>query len=133
MVRALALRSGDPGFKIRSDHSLNLILAALLNSQLVCLQPVGILNRCCCSAVVVLLFVTALSPERKRISSLRSSDSFRDYVLGGSEIRNPVLREIRKSDSSPVLIRNFESSLVFYGGTSQDKKFRKSFGFLCVA
>ena len=26
MVRALALRSGDPGFKTRSDHSLNLIL-----------------------------------------------------------------------------------------------------------
>ena len=27
MVRALALRSGDPGFKTRSDHSLNLFLA----------------------------------------------------------------------------------------------------------
>ena len=26
MVRALALRSGDPGFKTRSDHSLNLFL-----------------------------------------------------------------------------------------------------------
>ena len=26
MVRALALRSGDPGFKTHSDHSLNLIL-----------------------------------------------------------------------------------------------------------
>ena len=26
VVRALALRSGDPGFKIRSDHSLNLFL-----------------------------------------------------------------------------------------------------------
>ena len=26
VVRALALRSGDPGFKARSDHSLNLIL-----------------------------------------------------------------------------------------------------------
>ena len=26
MVRALALRSGDPGFKTRSNHSLNLIL-----------------------------------------------------------------------------------------------------------
>ena len=26
VVRALALRSGDPGFKTRSDHSLNLIL-----------------------------------------------------------------------------------------------------------
>ena len=26
VVRALTLRSGDPGFKTRSDHSLNLIL-----------------------------------------------------------------------------------------------------------
>ena len=26
VVRALVLRSGDPGFKTRSDHSLNLIL-----------------------------------------------------------------------------------------------------------
>ena len=26
VVRTLALRSGDPGFKTRSDHSLNLIL-----------------------------------------------------------------------------------------------------------
>ena len=26
MVRALALKTGDPGFKTRSDHSLNLIL-----------------------------------------------------------------------------------------------------------
>ena len=29
MVRALALRSGDPGFKTRSDHSLNLFLVVL--------------------------------------------------------------------------------------------------------
>ena len=44
VVRALALRSGDSGFKTRSDHSLNLIPgcpwfnfpAALVNSQLVC-------------------------------------------------------------------------------------------------
>ena len=56
MVRALALRTGDPGFKTRSDHSLNLFLvvrfnfpAALVNSQLVCLRPVGILNNCRCS------------------------------------------------------------------------------------
>ena len=51
VVRALASRSGDPGFKTRSDHSLNLILlvpAALVDSQLVCLPPVGILNRSCC-------------------------------------------------------------------------------------
>ena len=50
VVRALASRSGDPGFKTRSDHSLNLILvvpAALVDS-LVCLRPAGILNRCCC-------------------------------------------------------------------------------------
>ena len=26
VVRALALRSGDPGFKTRSDHSMNLFL-----------------------------------------------------------------------------------------------------------
>ena len=26
VVRALALRSGDPGYKTRSNHSLNLIL-----------------------------------------------------------------------------------------------------------
>ena len=56
MVRALALRSGDPGFKTRSDHSLNLFLvvrgstslaAALVNSQLVCLRPVGVRDSCC--------------------------------------------------------------------------------------
>ena len=58
MVRALALRSGDPGFKTHSVHSLNLILvwfnfpAALVNSQLVCLQPVGILKSCCCCSVL---------------------------------------------------------------------------------
>lgn len=48
MVRALALRSGDPGFKTRSDHLLNLFLVvpgstALVSSQVVCLRPVGIL------------------------------------------------------------------------------------------
>ena len=61
MVRALALRSGDPGFKTHADHSLNLFLvhspwlnfsAELINIPLVCLRPVGILNRCC----YVLLF-----------------------------------------------------------------------------
>ena len=44
--------SGSPGFKSRSDHYLDLFLgspefkslAALVNSQLVCLQPIGILN-----------------------------------------------------------------------------------------
>ena len=38
MVRALALRSGDPGFKTRSDHSLGPwfnFIAAHVNSQLV--------------------------------------------------------------------------------------------------
>ena len=57
VVRALASRSGDPGFKTRSDHSLNLILvvpSALVNSQLVCLRPVGILNRCCCCVSLAL-------------------------------------------------------------------------------
>ena len=35
VVRALALRSGDPGFKTRSDHSLNLFLVVPgSNSQL---------------------------------------------------------------------------------------------------
>ena len=45
VVRALALRSGDPGFKRRCDHWLNLILgspwfnfsAALVSSQVACL------------------------------------------------------------------------------------------------
>ena len=67
MVRALALRSGDPGFKTRSDHSLNLIPAALVNSQLVCIQPVGILNICCCSvSVVSLCFIVPESPYGER-------------------------------------------------------------------
>ena len=46
VVRALALRSGDPEFKTHSDHSLNLILVVpslTVNSQLVCLQPAGLL------------------------------------------------------------------------------------------
>ena len=61
VVRALALRSRDPGFKTGSDHSLKLFLvavsdqfnfpAALVNSQLVCLRPVGILKSCCCCSV----------------------------------------------------------------------------------
>ena len=44
---SLALKSP---YGERSDHSLNLILvvqAALVNSQLVCLRPVGILNSFC--------------------------------------------------------------------------------------
>ena len=56
MVSALPLRSGDPGFETRSDHSLKFdpgclwfkFLAALVNGQLVCLRPVGITNSCCC-------------------------------------------------------------------------------------
>ena len=50
MVRAPDLRSGDPEFKSRSDHLLDLFevvpssSAALVNSQLVSLLPVGILN-----------------------------------------------------------------------------------------
>ena len=57
VVRALASRSRDHGFKTRSDHSLNLILvvpAALIDSQLVCLRPAGILNRCCCCVSLAL-------------------------------------------------------------------------------
>ena len=45
-------QSGGPGFESRSDHYLDLFLgspefkssATLVNSQLVCLRPVGILN-----------------------------------------------------------------------------------------
>ena len=45
-------QSSDPGFESCSDHYLNLFLgspefkssATLVNSQLVCLQPIGILN-----------------------------------------------------------------------------------------
>ena len=45
-------QSGSPGFESRSDHYLDLFLgspefkslATLVNSQLVCLLPVGILN-----------------------------------------------------------------------------------------
>ena len=53
LVRSLALSSGDPGFKPRSDYALVEFVpgsswfnfpAALVHSQLVCLQPVGILN-----------------------------------------------------------------------------------------
>ena len=53
--------------------------------------------------------MTALSQEGKIyfffsqvVWVIRNSDSSRDYVLGGSEIRNPVLWEIRNSESSPV-------------------------------
>ena len=54
VVRALALRSIDLEFKTQSDNSLNLFQVvpgsgALLNSQLVCRRPGGILNSCCCS------------------------------------------------------------------------------------
>ena len=56
VVRALSLRSGDPGFKTRSLSLVEFVPgipwfnfpAALVNSQLVCLRPVGILNSCCC-------------------------------------------------------------------------------------
>ena len=48
VVMALALGSRDPGFKSRSDHSLNVpgspwfnFPAALVNSQLLCLRPVA--------------------------------------------------------------------------------------------
>ena len=41
------VRPGVPGFKTRSDHWS----AALVNSQLACLRPVGMLNSCCCSVL----------------------------------------------------------------------------------
>ena len=49
VVRVPGLKSGDPEFKSRSDHQLDLFhllnsSAALVYSQLVCLLPVGILN-----------------------------------------------------------------------------------------
>ena len=52
MVRAPDLKSRGLGFKSRSDHYLDLFhgspkfksSATLVNSQLVCLLPVGILN-----------------------------------------------------------------------------------------
>ena len=52
MVRALVLRSGDPEFKTRSDHSLSSypgspwfnFQALLGNSQLVCLRPAVVLK-----------------------------------------------------------------------------------------
>lgn len=56
MIRASDLRSGAGlGFDFRSDHLLVLSVlispwfnssAALVNSQLVCLSPVGIRNTC---------------------------------------------------------------------------------------
>ena len=52
MISVSDSQSGGPGFESRSDHYLDLFLgspdfkfsAALENSQLVCLRPVGILN-----------------------------------------------------------------------------------------
>ena len=52
MVSVSDSQSGGPEFESRSDHYLDLFLgspefkssATLVNSQLVCLQPVGILN-----------------------------------------------------------------------------------------
>ena len=60
VVRTLGLRFGVSRLKTRSDHSLAEFVpgspwfnfpAALVNLQLVCLRPAGILNSCC-----VLLF-----------------------------------------------------------------------------
>ena len=50
-------QSSGPGFESRSDYYLDLFLgcpefkpsATLVNSQLVCLRPVGILNNVTCS------------------------------------------------------------------------------------
>ena len=71
MVRALSLRSGDPGFKTRSDHSQNHpgspwfnFSAALVNSQLVCLRPVGILNSCCMLLFCSVVSLCFIGPEK---------------------------------------------------------------------
>ena len=60
VVRALALRCRDPGFKtplveIYPGSSWFNFLAALVNSQLVCLRPVGIFKSCSvqCSEILV--------------------------------------------------------------------------------
>ena len=52
MVRALNLKTGGPGFKFHSDRYLELFhgrpgfnsSATLVNSQLVCLLPVGMFD-----------------------------------------------------------------------------------------
>ena len=47
VVRVPDLKSGGPGFESRSDHQLSTkfnSLATLVNSQLVCLPPVGVLK-----------------------------------------------------------------------------------------
>ena len=73
VVGALPSRSGDPRSKTHSDHSLNLFLvhspwfnfsAALVNSQLACLWPVGILNSCCCwmFCSVLIVFIGLAKP-----------------------------------------------------------------------
>ena len=60
-IRAFALRFGNPEFKTRSDHSLSPrfnFSPALVNSQLVCLQQVGILKSC--GSVLLCLFRLAM-------------------------------------------------------------------------
>jgi len=52
VVSASGSQSGGPGYEYRSDHYLDLFRSGpefkssstLVNSQMVCLQPVGILN-----------------------------------------------------------------------------------------
>ena len=63
-------QSGSPGFKSRGDHYLDLFLsspeiksfATLVNSQLICLQPVGILNNVMFSLDYLFLISCLLTP-----------------------------------------------------------------------
>ena len=67
--RALALRSGDPGFKTHSDHSLNLFLVVPGSTSRPHLKianwfasgQLGFLNSCCCCSVSLFVFT---DPEK---------------------------------------------------------------------
>ena len=54
VVRALALTSGDLSLNFDPGCNWFNFSVALVNSQLVCLRPVGILNSCCCCCSVLL-------------------------------------------------------------------------------
>ena len=66
MVRAPDFKSGDPEFKSRSDHYMDLfeVVPALAHSQLVCLLPVGILNLSTSFQLFVSLALKSPSGER---------------------------------------------------------------------
>ena len=64
MVRVLDFESVGPGFESHSDHGFvsrqSRVInpsAALVNSQLVCLPPVGILKTCYFSFAIFVSFV----------------------------------------------------------------------------